>query len=230
MSTQQAEENPSSDDEMIREELIVAYLESHPAFFEEHPDLVARLRVPHGTTGAVSLIEYQVTVLRTQLDTERRRLAHLIARAREYESLSSRLHGLILQLIMAPGLERVTAVLGEALRKEFKAEAVTLKLFQVTPEEAAGDPTVGAFREFLSRKHALCGPLNAERNAVLFEPTRATVNSAALIPVRADGSFGVLAIGSSDADRFRPEMGTELLDRLGEIVSVKLSVLGLGDG
>ena len=224
MSTQQAEDESNPVDE-IGEELIVAYLDSHPEFFERHQDLVARLHIPHGAGGAVSLVQHQVSVLRTQLDTERRRLAHLIARAREYESLSSRLHGLILQLIAASDLQRITAVLRDALRKEFKAEAVTLKLFPVGADEAEGDPIVTAFREFLGRKHALCGPLDAERNTALFGNHGDAVQSAALIPIRARGGSGVLGIGSADADRFRPEMGTDFLDRLGEIVSQRLAVL-----
>jgi uncharacterized protein len=228
MSTQQAEEESNPVDEM-GEELIVAYLDSHPEFFERHQDLVARLHIPHGTGGAVSLVQHQVSVLRTQLDTERRRLAHLIARAREYESLSSRLHGLILQLMAASDVQRITAVLRDALRKEFKAEAVTLKLFPVGGDEGEGDPIVSAFREFLGRKHALCGPLDAERNAALFANHGDAVQSAALIPIRAKGSSGVLAIGSADADRFRPEMGTDFLDRLGEIVSQRLAVLREAD-
>jgi uncharacterized protein YigA (DUF484 family) len=228
MSTQQAEEESSSVGE-IGEEVMVAYLDSHPEFFERHQDLLARLHIPHGTGGAVSLVQHQVAVLRTQLDTERRRLAHLIARAREYESLSSRLHGLILQLIAASDLQRITAVLRDALRSEFKAEAVTLKLFPVGGDEAETDPIVNAFHEFLGRKHALCGPLDADRNTALFGNHGDAVESAALIPIRARDGSGVLAIGSADADRFRPEMGTELLDRLGEIVSQKLAVLREAD-
>jgi uncharacterized protein YigA (DUF484 family) len=224
MSTQQAEEESSPLDE-IGEHRIVAYLDSHPEFFDRHQELVARLHIPHGTGGAVSLVQHQVSVLRAQLDTERRRLAHLIARAREYESLSSRLHGLILQLIAAPDLQRITAVLRDALRKEFKAEAVTLKLFPVRGDEVEADAIVSAFREFLGRKHALCGPLDSERNTTLFANHGDSIQSAALIPIRAKSRSGVLAIGSADADRFRPEMGTDFLDQLGEIVSQRLAVL-----
>jgi uncharacterized protein YigA (DUF484 family) len=228
MSMQPAEKESDSVDE-IGEELIVAYLDSHPEFFGRHQDLVARLAIPHGTGGAVSLVQHQVAVLRTQLDAERRRLAHLIARAREYESISSRLHGLMLQLIAASDLQRITAVLRDALRREFKAEAVTLKLFPVGDDEAEGDPIVSAFRDFLGRKHALCGPLDAERNTALFGDHGDAVQSAALIPIRAKGASGVLAIASADADRFRPEMGTDFLDRLGEILSQRLAVLPEAD-
>ena len=226
--TQQAEE-PRSPAQAIAEDAVAAYLGAHPEFFERHPDLVAGLKVRHASGKAVSLIEHQVGVLRGQLETERRRLAHLIARARDFETLSTRLHGLSLQLIAAHDLERVQAILREALCQEFNAEAVNLKLFPLEPDTAESDETLSTFLELVDREHSLCGPLDTERNGVVFGEHSDTIRSAALIPVRGDGHSGVLAIGSSDPERFGPDMGTDLLDRLGEIVSQKLRVLHAPD-
>ena len=118
MSSQQAEDAQVTQgpftEEPPGEEAVTAYLEATPDFFERQRELAARLRIPHGPAGAVSLIEHQVSLLRSQLDTERRRLTHLIARARDYETLSARLHALVLQLITAPDLARTEAVLREA--------------------------------------------------------------------------------------------------------------------
>lgn len=244
MTIQQAERagDPAA---AIAEDAVAAYLEAHPTFFERHPDLVARLTVPHASGKAVSLIEHQVGVLRAQLETERRRLTHLIARARDFETLSGRLHDLSLQLIAARDIQRVETVLDEALRREFSAETVTLRLFPVESEprqpdgaapgadeaEAAeSEETVTSFLEFVDREHALCGPLDEARNRVLFGEQGEKIHSVAIIPIRADGSTGVLAIGSSDPGRFDPEMGTDVLDRLGEIVSHKLRMLPGDDG
>lgn len=229
MTTQQAGETRGPA-ETIAEHAIAAYLEAHPDFFQRQPELVAKLSVPHGGQGAVSLIEHQVGVLRGQLDTERRRLAHLIARAREFETISSRLHSLVLQLIAAPDTERLELVLRDALCKEFNAEAVTLKLFLVEPEAGDPDGLVSAFLEFVDREHALCGHLDDERNLALFGEQSEAVHSAALIPIQADERSGVLAVGSSDPERFGPDMGTDFLDRLGELVSQKLRVLQHADG
>jgi uncharacterized protein YigA (DUF484 family) len=227
MTTEQAE-NTQGTEAPLGDEAVADFLISNPDFFQRQTDLVARLRVPHGA-GAVSLIEHQVSVLRRQLETERQRLAHLIARARDYETLSGRLHGLILQLIAAPDRERVEAALCDSLRREFSAEEVTLKLF---PVEAAAEPdaVLSAFRDFLDREHSLCGPLDPERSGALFGDKSEKVASAALIPIRGESLSGVLAVGSADPQRFRPDMGTELLDRLGEVVSQKLRVLNHADG
>lgn len=228
MSSDRADEAHTAEDPP-GEEHIAAWLEANPDFFERHPDLVAKLRIPHGVAGTRSLVEHQLGVMRGQLETERRRLSHLITRAREYETLAGRLHALVLQLIAAPDLKRLTAVLREALCKELKAEAVTLKLFEVPPGPESADPLISAFRDFVDRPHALCGPLETERNQVLFGDRTKAIASAALVPIRGERRAGVLAIGSSDPQRFRPEMGTEFLDRLGEVVSQRLRVMGDGE-
>ena len=209
---------------------VTTYLEADPAFFTRHPDLTARLRLPHGPSGAVSLVERQMGILRAQLETERRRLAHFIARAREYETLSGRLHTLVLQLIAAPDLPRIEAVLRDSLCREFDAEAVTLKLFPVKPQADTDDSLVAAFLSFVDRDHALCGPLDPERSITLFAEDSVKIQSAALVPIRGDVRAGVLAIGSEDPERFGPEMGTGHLDRLGEVVSRRLGVLNHANG
>lgn len=218
---------PTDDLEAGLEQTVATYLCAHPDFFERHSEILANLKVPHAPEGSVSLIERQVKVLRKNLDTERGRLAQLIARAREYETLSARLHALVLDLIAAADLDRVRAVLTDALTREFKAEAVTLKLFPVAPlaAETEQDPLTAAFREFLTREHALCGPLDEQKNEILFGDLGSEVRCAALVPIRGGDCSGVLAIGAADPERFKPDMRTDMLDRLGEIVGHKLRML-----
>jgi hypothetical protein len=113
--------------------------------------------------------------------------------------------------------------------QEFSAQAVTLKLFALDPAapDTGQDPLAAAFRDFLGREHALCGPLDETQDAILFGDLEVQVHCAALVPIRATGCCGVLAIGAADPQRFHPDMRTDLLDRLGEIVSHKLRGLTL---
>ncbi|MCG6898043.1 MAG: DUF484 family protein [Thiocapsa sp.] len=227
MSRQEAEQSAAEDPDL--EARVAEYLVQNPTFFDRNPQVLAALEVPHASGGAVSLIEQQVRLLRSQLEAERNRLTHLISRAREYESLSGRLHNLVLKLIAAQDSEQVCDLLKDALLSEFSAEAMTLKLFQAESETGSGaDPLTLSFRDFLDRHHALCGPLDCEKARILFGAAGAEIRSAALVPVRADGHAGVLAIGSHDAERFRADMATDLLDRLGEILGQKLRVMPLG--
>ena len=168
-------------------------------------------------------------VLRGQIQAERRRLAQLIARARDFEVLSARLHDLSLRLIAAQNLEQVETVLRETLCRQFDAEAVTLKLFPLESGATAdSNPKVAAFIRFLDREHSLCGPLDVKHNGILFGKQSEAIGSVALIPIRTDDRSGVLVIGSRDRGRFDADMGTDLLDRLGAIVSQKLRTLPNG--
>jgi len=213
---------------------VAAYLLDHPSFFERHPNLVASLRIPHPTGPAISLVEHQVSILRGQLEDERRRLAHILSRARDYEGLSARLHTLTLSLIMAQDQRRVEEVLHDAMCRDLNAQCVALKLFELpppgNPPEPSADPLLDAFHDFLDRRHCLCGALDAEKSRLLFGEFGASVQSAALIPIRAGDRSGVLAIGSSDATRFGPSMATDILDRMGEIVGHRLQSIHQGHG
>jgi uncharacterized protein YigA (DUF484 family) len=224
--TQEPSERPPNDTE------VVTFLMENPGFFERHQDLVASLRIPHPSGPAISLVEHQVGILRGQLEDERRRLAHIIARARDYEALSDRLHTLTLSLIAAPDQARIEAVLHEALCRELNAQCVTLKLFPVPDRDAPGagggaptDALLAAFRDFTDRRHCLCGPLDAKKAKLLFADLGVRVESAALIPIRAGDRTGILAIGSGDGARFRADMATDVLDRLGEVVGHRLQAL-----
>lgn len=221
---------PGGIEAAISERLVAAYLAEHPDFFTRHAELLGTLVIPHQSGGAVSLIEHQVTVLRGQLDAERARLGFLIERAREYEQLSSRLHALVLTLIAAPDLATLEAELGDAMMREFNAEAVALKLYAVDPDSGtAADPVIAAFLEFVSEDKVLCGPIDSERTNALFGEGHQGITSAALIPIRIPDQAGLLAVGSTDAERFSADMGTDLLDRLGEVVSARVRTLNAQD-
>jgi uncharacterized protein YigA (DUF484 family) len=197
---------------------VAAYLEADPEFFLRHPELTARLRLPHGPEGTLSLVEHQMGLLRAQVEDERRLLAQLIARARDYEALAGRLHGLMLQLISAPDRPRLEALLSDSLRREFEAEAVAL-VFDTQAGQAGADGTTGM------QASARCGPLDPDHAALLFPDAGVGIRSAALIPVRSPTQSGLLAIGSADPARFGPDMGTDHLHRLGDLVSACLAAL-----
>ncbi|NEV62239.1 DUF484 family protein [Thiorhodococcus minor] len=227
MNSPQVEQTTTEDPDL--EKRVAEYLIDHPDFFTRNTDILAAIQVPHLVgAGAVSLIEQQMRVLRKQLESERGRLAHLISRAREYEGLATRLHRLTLHLMSVKDAEHLCALLREAMLREFRAETVTFRLFPLgTDADGQEDPLTRAFREFIDRERTLCGPLDETKALMLFGDTGVSVRAAALVPINADGKAGVLAIGSEDPERFHPDMGTDFLDRLGEIVSHKLRSIPL---
>lgn len=210
------------------EEAIAAYLRENPDFFDRHPKLLENLIVPHSCGGAVSLVEYQVSVLRDQMHEMRRRMQSLANNARDNEALSQRLHQLTLSLVECTRLDEVLTNLYQAMREDFKADFAVIRLFAEPTSD--GDRGLGEFvgkqpqgkelfSQVLASNKPICGHFKEKQCAFLFPEIGAEVGSGALVPLGQNARYGVLAIGSRDAQRFHPGMGTIFLRQLGDIVS-----------
>jgi uncharacterized protein YigA (DUF484 family) len=62
-----------------------------------------------------------------------------------------------------------------------------------------------------------CGPAQGNAFASWFGDAAEHIRSMALVPLGQTATFGLLAMGSEDAKRFYPEMGTLYLRRIGEL-------------
>ena len=68
-----------------------------------------------------------------------------------------------------------------------------------------------------------CGPAGPREINNWFGPTGRQIRSVSLVPLRHDEkTFGLLALGSEDPERFYPAMGTLYVARIGEMVSCAL--------
>jgi uncharacterized protein YigA (DUF484 family) len=207
------------------EQTLVDYLKANPDFFARNPQLLQELELSHSSGEAVSLIERQVQNLRQQADQYKRQLDELIAVARENEQLNDRLHNLTLTLLDALNFDEVVDALEDKLHDEFQAEAVELHLFSHAEMDGETNPDLDGFRPFLDAGKPRCGRLTAPQLSYLFSTQAEDIESTALIPIQGEGLLGLLAIGSYDEHRFHPDMGTDYLARLGEIVSKTLEVV-----
>lgn len=216
------------------EDSVTEYLVKHPEFFESHVEVLAKLKVPHPAGRAVSLIERQVEVLRQQHRQMERKLVDLIEVARGNDALIERIHRLALVLLENPGLpERLYAV-QEELRDRFGAGEVSLFLFS----ERDANPDVGPahwvkhedtgldqFSEFLKSGKPYIGRLRAPQLEFLFGEQAERIASLALMPLGDQGKLGMLAVGSHEADRFGPTLGTAFLTRIGELLTAAIQPL-----
>lgn len=209
---------------------VAAYLEAHPDFFNKYPALIAGLRLPHESGRAVSLVERQVALLREQNRQGRRRLHELIEIARQNEDLARRLHRLALRLMAADRPAALFRVLYENLRQNFHADRAVVCLFaepadaaHAGPEFAGGDAAGQTlFKGLIEKRQPLCGRMQHRQRVFLFGDEGGDIASAIMAPLLGPGWSGILAIGSLDAERFRPGMGVELLANLGELLSLIL--------
>ena len=211
---------------------VADYLREYPDFFNEETELLAELRIPHPVGGAVSLLERQVTVMRDQNRDLKRKLMELVQVARDNDRLNERMHQLTLDLIRAGSLEQITDTLNDQLRGEFKADTLSLLLYDVAPERARecgiqpiarDDAALEHFASFHKSGRPLCGRLKQAQLEFLFGDQAPAVGSTALVPIGRGAGQGMLAIGSSEASRFHPGMGLLFLSHLGELVSAVLT-------
>ena len=220
--------------QLAMDESVAEYLANHPEFFEAHPDLLAKLKVPHPTGTAVSLIERQVEVLRTQHRQLERKLVDLIEVARANDVLIERIHRLALALLDSAALPERLYALQEALRERFGADEVSLFLFHAKEQQGDAGPArwlkpddagLDQFRELLKGGKPHVGRLRPPQLEFLFGEQAERIASCALVPLGDKGSLGILAVGSHEAERFSPTLGTAFLIRISELVTAALHPL-----
>ena len=68
-----------------------------------------------------------------------------------------------------------------------------------------------------------CGQVRDSQRELLFGTDANDIGSVALVPLGDKGSLGLLALGSTDRDRFHPGMSTEFLARMAELITDALS-------
>ena len=206
---------------------VATFLRRNPKFLGQFPDLALSLVVPKEEGQASSLASYQLDVLRDKNRELNRRLNELFANAQDNERLAVRTHQLSLALMRAGSaadtLRAMVAVLGE----DFQGEVVRVLLFkpldglsadwlQVVPE---ADPALAPFRDFLAGNEPLCGRLNQDKLDLLYGEDKARAASAVLLPLP---GIGMLTVGSADANRFFPGMGTLFLRLMAESLATGL--------
>lgn len=207
---------------------VAAYLKRHPAFLNDYPDLAAQLTMPREQGAVASLASYQLQHLREKNTALEQRLAELVSIAADNEQLMQRVHDLNLAVLRADGVEAAVHNMADKLRADFHTEQVRVLLFgQPVPLAPADwlrqEPDAAAFPEFgefLERNEPVSGRLSTDKLQHLFGEQAGEIHSAALIPL--DGA-GIVAIGSTDENRFQPGMGTLFLKMIAATVSAALT-------
>jgi uncharacterized protein YigA (DUF484 family) len=208
---------------------VAAFLRRHPRFLDQFPDLALTLNVPREEGQATSLASYQLEVLRDKNRELNRRLHELYGVANENERLTVRTHQFTLALMRARDPADVLRTAVAVLTEDFGSELVRVVLDRADPRLPAAewlqaiapdDVAMRPFAEFRRAADPLCGRVQPEKLALLFGPRADEVQSAALLPLE---GRGMLAIGSADADRFYPGMGTLFLRLMAEALDASLA-------
>jgi uncharacterized protein YigA (DUF484 family) len=215
------------------EESIAAYLQHNPDFFERHQPLLARLRLPHVRGGStISLVERQIEVLREKHASLEGKLAELVQVARGNDAIAEKLHRFTRRLLGAASREEAIARIETSLREDFDAFHGVLVLIGESGNSTeqrfvryirADDPNLKSFETLFASGKPRCGQARDSQREFLFGSDANDIGSIALVPLGEKGTVGLLAIGSTDRDRFHPGMSTEFLARMGELIADSLS-------
>lgn len=218
-------EGNSAEDRLKREQEIAVYLEQHPEFFENHQDLLDKLRLQHKVYGSVSLVERQILGLRSKAEKLQTQLNTLIDNAHSNGDLLSKCAELFVAMISAHSMQEMIDRLLEHLRDNFELDNVQLWLFddagtlhhvnysdiemvrQLTDQHfIQNDPVCGRVTESISQ---------------LFGGDH-ELESYSIIPLGENSRVGVIALGSKDVDLFTADMGTLFLRLIGDVTEACL--------
>ncbi|HEY1898388.1 MAG TPA: DUF484 family protein [Steroidobacteraceae bacterium] len=230
MSTREARGIPAQQDEA---ETVARHLQQNPEFFESHLPLLARLRLPHARgSSTISLVERQVEVLRERHAALEQKLADFVIVARANDAVAEKLHRFTRRLLRAQTRQSAIEQLEASLREDFDSFHSVLVLIgeqdsvvpqrfvrQVRPDDA----NLKSFESLFTSGKPRCGQARDSQREFLFGADAPDIGSVALVPLGEHGTLGVLALGSTDRDRFHPGMSTDFLARLADLISDVLS-------
>src|ERR1041385_2079329 len=198
---------------------IARFLRTHPKFFDQHPELLETIYVPHPYGGrAIALSERQTVALREKGKLLEGKLAE------ENDAIGEKVHRLSVALAGARDFPALARSLYFHLREDFAVPHVALRVWG---KSVAADLQEAEAVSEAQRQQAegmpmpQCGPAAGSVFAPWFGEAAEHVRSLALVPIGDQGKmsppFGLLALGSEDPQRFFPEMGTLYLRRIGEL-------------
>jgi len=226
----------------ITEDDIAQFLANTPEFFERHAEVLASVQIAsaHGQR-AVSLQERQAEMLREKIKALEQRVMEMVRNSHDNEAIAAKVHawGCELQRVQHPA-ELPQAVV-QGIERHFDVPQTAIRVwdvaFEYTEHDFAQDASddVRAFASSLTMP--FCGPnLGFEPaswlpRVAVEEGDSMAAQSLALLPLRggsidsATPAFGLLVLGSPDAQRFDATMGTEFLSRMAELASAALQRL-----
>ena len=206
---------------------VAQFLKSNPQFFDQHPQLLESIYVPHPHGGrAIPLTERQIVTLREKVRVLESKLGEFVRFGEDNDAIAEKVHRLSLALLGAKDFAATAHALYFHLREDFAVPHVALRvwgksLLDGTREGTAVGPELRDKAETMGAPQ--CGAAAGNPFLPLFREAQEHIRSMALVPLGQTRTMGVLALGSEDPQRFFAEMGTLYLRRIGELTAGALS-------
>lgn len=212
----------------MKPEDVAQYLQEHPKFFNDYADLLADIYISHPQSdNVISLNERQVIALRERNRVLQEKLLELISFGEENDAIGEKMHRLAVALLSVFSLDELFNALYFSLKEDFAVPFVAMRFWNIScsarpnVEFSPVSEDVRTITESLPQPY--CGNHIADEIKQWFGEGAEYLGSFAMIPLHTTQTIGLLVLGSPDAERFYPEMGTLHLKRLGELVCTTLT-------
>ena len=214
----------------ITEDDIAEFLVNTPDFFERHAELLSSVQLNSGHgKRAVSLQERQAEMLREKIKILERGLMDMIRYGNENTQTADKLQRWTRKLLLSTDAKALPELIAHNIKEEFAVPQVAIKVWAVDEQYVGEEFASGASEDVQAFASSLTMPfvgLNAKFEATTWLDNPEQAVSVALIPLKsADSSaaLGLLVLASPDGQRFNSGMGTDFLERIGEVASAALS-------
>ena len=207
----------------LNDETVREYLKDNDDFLQRNPDMLDYLHIAHASGSAVSLVEKQVSVLRERNIDMRRRLNNLTTNARDNDNLYEQTSKLVLALMEAESVATLYQTFMDSMHNDFAVDHACMILYGEdtdasdyrTETRENADEQIGSL--FLGHK-PVSGTLREEEMNYLF-PEGGEIGSAAIMPLANGEQMGLIAVGSSDANRYNNAVGTLFLAHVADVMA-----------
>jgi uncharacterized protein YigA (DUF484 family) len=211
---------------------VARYLADEPLFFEQHAELLSRIRLSSVLGGrTVSLQERQIEVVREKMKALELRMVDLIRIANENEAITQKLQEWSRLLLSARNDVDLPHILVNGLESIFSVPHATIRLWGVAPAfshawfaaEVSEDSRI--FSSGLQTP--FCGS-NQDFEAASWLDDATSVQSIAMLPIRINSAplaCGLMVLGSPDPTRFTADMATDFLVKIADTASAAVACM-----
>jgi uncharacterized protein YigA (DUF484 family) len=201
-------------------EVVAEYLQDHPDYFVNRPELLDRLSMPHTDLGTVSLVHVQMNRQRQRIEELEEEITALMSLAANNDRTFYEFMDLQGQILKCNDFQQVIHAI-EQKAIELGLQAYVRLFSQCDAEVQLSKENYQRFAAtHLNGKDAYLGRLRkVDREALFGDMDAPEMGSYVVLPLVKKQPLGVLAFSSLDGGHFQPDMDTLFLRHLSLVVA-----------
>lgn len=219
--------NISADLAELTGEQVLGYLLTHPDFFAQYAQQLVDVSLPAANGNMVSLAHWQTQTLRKKADLSASRLEELLAQATNNQKTHEKLFGMVMHWLAQNDAQALPAQIESDLQRIFELHSAKVIVWQEDSREifypyaqSWSDGLVGLTKAMYK---PYCGAKQGIEVENLLDNQTASLAMIPLWHARELECVGVMLLGSNDAARFTPDMGTHFLHSIALMAGAALS-------